>query len=51
MHIRVGYNLIYHCPQATPMILIVTTHASRASDMVMPDVLTTDPPTPDYGVS
>ena len=46
MHIRVGYDLIYHCPQATPMILIVTTHASRASDMVMPDVLTTDPALP-----
>ena len=39
MHIRVGYELIYHCPQATPMILLVNIHYSRVSDIVMPDSL------------
>ena len=37
MHIRVGYELIYYCPQATPMILLVNIHYSRASDIVIPD--------------
>ena len=46
MHIRVGYELIYHCPQATPMILLVNMHYSRASDIVVPDYLTTDPSVP-----
>ena len=46
MHIRVGYDLIYHCPQATPMILLVNMHSSRASDIVVPDYLTTEPSVP-----
>src|SRR5690348_14186371 len=46
MHIRVGYDLIYHCPQGTPMLLLVNIHYSRASDLVMPDYLTTDPSVP-----
>jgi hypothetical protein len=43
MQIRVGYDLIYNCPQGTPMILIVNIHYSRASDIVIPDYLTTVP--------
>ncbi len=46
MHIRVGYELIFNCPQRVPMILIVNIHYSRASDMVMPDYLITDPAVP-----
>src|SRR5262244_657600 len=46
MHIRVGYELIYHCPQATPMILLVNMHYSRASDIVVPDYLITEPAVP-----
>ena len=46
MHIRVGYDFLYHCPQGTPMLLIVNIHYSRASDLVMPDYLTTDPSVP-----
>ena len=46
MHIRVGYELIYNCPQETPMILIVNIHYSRASDIVIPDYLTTEPSVP-----
>ena len=29
MHIRVGYELIYECPQPTPMVLMLNTHHSR----------------------
>ena len=55
MQIRVGYEFIYRLPQPTPMILTVSIHYSRASDIVIPDHLTTDPPVlitapPPYGV-
>src|SRR6266436_3373533 len=46
MQIRVGYELLYNCPQGTPMILIVNIHYSRASDIVIPDYLTSDPSVP-----
>ena len=34
MQIRAGYEIIYNCPQDTPMILMVHVHYSRASDIV-----------------
>jgi transglutaminase-like putative cysteine protease len=34
---RVGYELIYDCPQPTPMILTVNIHYTRISDIVVPD--------------
>jgi len=43
MLIRVGYEIIYRCPQPTPMILMVNVHYSRAADILTPDHLTTDP--------
>jgi transglutaminase-like putative cysteine protease len=46
MQIRVGYEFIYDFPQATPMILTVSIHYSRASDIVTPDHLTTQPSVP-----
>ena len=46
MMIQVGYELVFNCPQRTPMILMVNVHYSRASDIVRPDCLTTDPETP-----
>ena len=46
MQIRVGYEFIYNFPQPTPMILTVSIHYSRASDIVTPDHLTTDPSVP-----
>ncbi len=46
MLIQVGYELVFYCPQETPMILMVNVHYSRASDLVTPDLLTTDPHTP-----
>jgi transglutaminase-like putative cysteine protease len=46
MQIRVGYELIYDCPQPTPMILTLSIHYTRASDIVVPDFMTTDPRVP-----
>src|SRR2546423_1504951 len=46
MEIRVGYELIYECPQPTPMMLTLSIHYSRASDIVTPDYLTTQPSVP-----
>ena len=46
MQIRVGYELIYDCPQPTPMLLMLNIHHTRAQDIVVPDVMSTDPPIP-----
>jgi transglutaminase-like putative cysteine protease len=46
VHIEVGYALIYDCPQPTPMLLMLNVHYSRASDLVKPDHLLTDPAVP-----
>jgi len=49
MHIRVGYELLYDCPQPTPMVLMLNTHPSRVADIVVPDHLTTDSAVPIHG--
>jgi transglutaminase-like putative cysteine protease len=46
VQIRAGYEIVYHCTQSTPMILMVNIHYSRAADIVIPDRLTTDPLAP-----
>jgi transglutaminase-like putative cysteine protease len=46
MQIRVGFEMIYDCPQPTPMIFNVHVHYTRASDLVGPDHLVIDPPVP-----
>ena len=46
IRIRVGYEMIYDFPQATPMIMVLGTHFTRASDVITPDFLTTPPPVP-----
>ncbi len=46
MQIRLGYELIYNFPQPTPMILALSIHYSRASDIIIPDFVTTDPAVP-----
>jgi transglutaminase-like putative cysteine protease len=42
MQIRVGYELTFDLPQATPMILLLNIHHSRVNDIVVPDRVTTD---------
>ncbi|MGH8507391.1 MAG: transglutaminase-like domain-containing protein [Gammaproteobacteria bacterium] len=46
MQIRLGYELIYDCPQPTPMILTVNVHFTRVSDLIVPDHLVTNPSVP-----
>jgi transglutaminase-like putative cysteine protease len=46
MQFRVGFEMAYQCPQPTPMILALSIHYSRASDLVRPDHLVTEPPVP-----
>ena len=46
MKIRIGYEMTYSCTQATPMILTLNVHSSRASYLLTPDQIKTDPPTP-----
>jgi transglutaminase-like putative cysteine protease len=46
MQIQVGYEMIYHFPRETPMILMVHIHYSRAQDIIVPDRLITDPVVP-----
>jgi transglutaminase-like putative cysteine protease len=49
LQIRLGYELNYYFPQPTPMILALSIHYSRASDIIIPDYLTTDPSVPIRG--
>ena len=46
MMLRVGYELVYDCPQPTPMILMLHTHYSRAEDIQVADLLVANPPVP-----
>ncbi len=46
IQLRVGYEIIYECPQPTPMVLTLNIHYSRASDIVVPDHLITTPAIP-----
>ena len=46
MQIRVGYDLVFQCPQATPMILTLNIHHSRVADLVKPDKLIVSPDVP-----
>lgn len=46
MRIRVGYDIVHVCPQPTPMILTLSVHYSRASDLESPDLLVTEPAVP-----
>ncbi len=43
MQIRFGYELLFRCPQPTPMILTLNVHSTRTSDLVQADQMRTDP--------
>jgi hypothetical protein len=43
MIIRAGYAIAFECAAVTPMILHLNTHPSRATDLISPDVVRTDP--------
>ena len=46
MHIRAGYELIYDFPKPTPMIVTLSIHYSRVSDLIRPDHLLLSPSVP-----
>lgn len=46
MRIRIGCQLSYQFPQATPMIVLLNVHFSRAAALEYPDHLRTVPPVP-----
>ena len=37
MKFRVGFEMLYDFPQPTPMIMVLGTHFTRASDVIVPD--------------
>jgi transglutaminase-like putative cysteine protease len=46
MKIRAGFELLYDCPQPTPMILQVSVHPTRQADLISWDGLQISPPIP-----
>ncbi|TGD84952.1 transglutaminase family protein [Mycolicibacterium sp. CH28] len=46
MRIHVGFEMIYDCPQPTPMIFNLNVHFTRVSDLIDRDALVIDPPVP-----
>jgi transglutaminase-like putative cysteine protease len=46
MQIRIGYEIVYDCPQPTPMILTLNAHYSRAQDLIIADTMVTSPQVP-----
>jgi len=49
MKIKVGFEITYDCPQPTPMILTLSIHFTRVSDLIVPDHLITTPSVPITG--
>jgi len=44
MQISAGCEIIYDCPQPTPMLLMVSPHPDRAQDLIKPVTISFDPP-------
>jgi transglutaminase-like putative cysteine protease len=49
MRLRVGYELQYHFPQATPVIMMLNVHYTRTSDLERPDHIIISPSVPISG--
>ena len=43
MKFRIGYELDYLFPQATPVIMVLNTHYTRVSDLERPDHIVITP--------
>jgi len=46
MRINVGFEMVFDCPQPTPMIFNLNVHFTRVSDLIGRDDLVFDPPVP-----
>jgi transglutaminase-like putative cysteine protease len=44
MQIRAGFEIAYECPQATPMVLMLTVHPTRLPDLTAPHRIIFEPP-------
>ncbi|MDR7306116.1 transglutaminase family protein [Rhodoferax saidenbachensis] len=44
LQVRVGFEIEYLCPAPTPMLLALSIHYTRANDLLIPDLLQTEPP-------
>ena len=49
MRLRVGYELRYHFPQITPIIMMLNVHYTRVSDLERPDHIVISPSVPISG--
>src|SRR4051794_17553584 len=49
MRLRVGYELQYHFPQTTPVIMMLNVHYTRVSDLERPDHIVISPSVPISG--
>jgi transglutaminase-like putative cysteine protease len=49
MKLRVGYELQYHFPQPTPVIMMLSVHYTRVSDLERPDHIVIGPSVPISG--
>jgi transglutaminase-like putative cysteine protease len=49
MQIRLGYELVYDCPQPTPMILMLNIHQDHRAEIVVPDRMITSPAVAQHG--
>ena len=43
MKIRAGYEIAFDCPQATPLVLMLSVHSSRMPDLLTPHEIRFDP--------
>jgi transglutaminase-like putative cysteine protease len=46
MQLRIGYEIVHSFPQATPVVTVLNVHSSRCADMVVPDLMVTEPALP-----
>ena len=46
MLIKIGFHIAYTAPQPTPMVVMLNVHPSRVADLVAPENIVCDPPTP-----
>jgi transglutaminase-like putative cysteine protease len=49
MKLRVGYELRYHFPQPTPLIMMLNVHGTRIPDLERPDDIVLEPSVPILG--
>jgi transglutaminase-like putative cysteine protease len=46
MRIRVGYDLVFHFPAPTPLLMLLFVHPSRTGDLLRPDRVRVEPDVP-----